>query len=149
MGAHYWNYWKISKLPSPTGWLWTALRNEKKLHPRMCFCKEQFLLNFFPSKSKNTSENLRIIFNLLNFCSIIKNNFRISNSYEIRTKLFQLLIFQRRSISKHKITIIRRILLRGQFLWNQDGFKVVSNFFIWNHLWSEVVSRDFGGFFFF
>ena len=42
-----------------------------------------------------------------------------------------------------------RYLLEGLFLWNQDGFKMVSNFFIWNHPWLWVVSRDFGGFFFF
>ena len=96
-----WNYYKLTKLPSLTGCLWTALRNEKKLHPRWCFCKEQFLLDFFTSKSKNRIENLPIFYIYLNFSPIITNNFRISNSYEIRTKLFRLLIFQRRLISTH------------------------------------------------
>ena len=57
-----WNYYKLIKLPSLTGCLWTALRNEKKLHPRMCFCKEQFLPDFFTSNSKNRIENLPIFY---------------------------------------------------------------------------------------
>ena len=32
----------VTKLPSLTGWVWTALRNEKMLHPRGGFSKYVF-----------------------------------------------------------------------------------------------------------
>ena len=62
----------------------------------MVFLKERFLLDFLSSKSKNRLLNLLFFHSKPTFCPIIENIFKITVSYEIKTKLFRLLIFQRR-----------------------------------------------------
>ena len=106
-----------------------SIKKCKNAPSPMVFFKERFLLDFFSSKSKNRFLNLLFSYCKLSFSQIIENIFRITYSNEIRTKLFRLLIFQRRLILTNYIMISVLILEKGYFLWNQNSFKVVSFLF--------------------
>ena len=89
-------YWIYSLITFSTRVSLNCIKKWKKARLPMVFFKERFLLDFFSSKSKNRFLNLLFFYSKPTFCPIIENIFKISVSYEIKTKLFRLLILQRR-----------------------------------------------------